>query len=139
MESAPVSNERLGFGKMGYGCQHYRRRCQIRAPCCNEIFTCRHCHNEAANMLKNFCDRHELNRCDVKQVICAVCDTEQPVAQVCTNCGVNMGNISAKYANSLMLLRKDSSIVMNVGSAELVVAKLFSLQEVWFLLCNISS
>lgn len=42
-------------------------------------------------MLKNFCDRHELNRCDVKQVICAVCDTEQPVAQVCTNCGVNMG------------------------------------------------
>ncbi|KAJ6688896.1 hypothetical protein OIU85_005333 [Salix viminalis] len=91
MESAPVSNERLGFGKMGYGCQHYRRRCQIRAPCCNEIFTCRHCHNEAANMLKNFCDRHELNRCDVKQVICAVCDTEQPVAQVCTNCGVNMG------------------------------------------------
>lgn len=28
-------------------CQHYRRRCQIRAPCCNEIFTCRHCHNEA--------------------------------------------------------------------------------------------
>ncbi|KAJ6904170.1 E3 ubiquitin-protein ligase MIEL1 isoform X2 [Populus alba x Populus x berolinensis] len=91
MESTPVSNERLDFGKMGYGCQHYRRRCQIRAPCCNEIFTCRHCHNEATNMLKNFCDRHELNRYDVKQVICAVCDTEQPVAQVCTNCGVNMG------------------------------------------------
>ncbi|KAK4745603.1 hypothetical protein SAY87_011915 [Trapa incisa] len=55
------ANERLGFGKMGYGCQHYRRRCKIRAPCCNEIFFCRHCHNEAA------------------------------VAQVCTNCGVNMG------------------------------------------------
>ncbi|KAG6766523.1 hypothetical protein POTOM_030609 [Populus tomentosa] len=106
MESTPVCNERLDFGKMGYGClfflpllsflgflicQHYRRRCQIRAPCCNEIFTCRHCHNEATNMLKNFCDRHELNRYDVKQAICAVCDTEQPVAQVCTNCGVNMG------------------------------------------------
>jgi hypothetical protein len=28
-------------------CQHYRRRCRIRAPCCNEIFDCRHCHNEA--------------------------------------------------------------------------------------------
>ena len=79
------------------------------------------------NMLKNFCDRHELNRCDVKQVccitlvccthilfcevfrllhffkplvyelalmwemwfvlmfqvICAVCDTEQPVCERC--------------------------------------------------------
>ncbi|KAK3189796.1 hypothetical protein Dsin_029357 [Dipteronia sinensis] len=66
------ANERLDFGKMGYGCRHYRRRCKIRAPCCNEMFECRHCHNEAV-------------------VICSVCDTEQPVARVCTNCGVNMG------------------------------------------------
>lgn len=28
-------------------CKHYRRRCRIRAPCCNEIYSCRHCHNEA--------------------------------------------------------------------------------------------
>lgn len=28
-------------------CSHYRRRCRIRAPCCNEIYDCRHCHNEA--------------------------------------------------------------------------------------------
>ena len=28
-------------------CQHYRRRCRIRAPCCGEVFDCRHCHNEA--------------------------------------------------------------------------------------------
>lgn len=27
-------------------CLHYRRRCSIRAPCCNEVFDCRHCHNE---------------------------------------------------------------------------------------------
>ncbi|KAK0608674.1 hypothetical protein LWI29_034198 [Acer saccharum] len=85
------ANERLDFGKMGYGCKHYRRRCKIRAPCCNEIFECRHCHNEAVGMLKNPYDRHEINRLEVTQVICSVCDTEQPVAQVCTNCGVNMG------------------------------------------------
>lgn len=30
-----------------FRCQHYRRRCKIRAPCCNEIYPCRHCHNEA--------------------------------------------------------------------------------------------
>ncbi|KAG6764860.1 hypothetical protein POTOM_032348 [Populus tomentosa] len=155
MGSTPVSNERLDFGKMGYGCQHYRRRCQIRAPCCNEIFTCRHCHNEATNMLKNFCDRHELNRYDVKQVICAVCDTEQPVAQACTNCGVNMGEyfceickffdddvilpseidfsvlvywILILYCQNIRFFnerpQKDSSIVMIVGSVELVVAKI---------------
>lgn len=28
-------------------CKHYKRRCKIRAPCCNETFDCRHCHNEA--------------------------------------------------------------------------------------------
>jgi hypothetical protein len=30
-----------------FRCDHYRRRCKIRAPCCNQIFPCRHCHNEA--------------------------------------------------------------------------------------------
>ncbi|RZB82182.1 E3 ubiquitin-protein ligase MIEL1 isoform B [Glycine soja] len=83
--------ERLDFGKMGYGCKHYRRRCRIRAPCCNELYFCRHCHNEATSMLSNPFDRHELVRQDVQHVVCSVCDTEQPVAQVCTNCGVRMG------------------------------------------------
>ncbi len=27
-------------------CSHYRRRCRIRAPCCDEVFDCRHCHND---------------------------------------------------------------------------------------------
>ncbi|KAL4388063.1 hypothetical protein GQ457_09G023110 [Hibiscus cannabinus] len=88
---ASSANERLNFGKMGYGCQHYRRRCKIRAPCCNEVFWCRHCHNEASSVLKNISDRHEIVRQDVKQVICSVCDTEQQVAKLCSNCGVNMG------------------------------------------------
>ena len=29
-----------------FRCEHYKRRCKIRAPCCNQIFPCRHCHNE---------------------------------------------------------------------------------------------
>ncbi|THU70179.1 hypothetical protein C4D60_Mb08t22290 [Musa balbisiana] len=82
---ASSDDARLGFGKMGYGCKHYKRRCKIRAPCCNEIFCCRHCHNESTK------DRHEICRFDVQTVICVICDTEQPVAQVCSNCGVNMG------------------------------------------------
>ncbi|KAK2990578.1 hypothetical protein RJ640_019858, partial [Escallonia rubra] len=41
--------------------------------------------------LSNPKDRHELVRRDVKQVVCAVCDTEQQVAHVCANCGVKMG------------------------------------------------
>lgn len=30
-----------------HGCVHYRRRCRLVAPCCGELFWCRHCHNEA--------------------------------------------------------------------------------------------
>ncbi|KAM3351350.1 hypothetical protein ACQJBY_023380 [Aegilops geniculata] len=64
--------ERIEKGLMQYGCAHYRRRCRIRAPCCNEIFDCRHCHNES-------------------KVICSLCGTEQEVRQICINCGVCMG------------------------------------------------
>ncbi|KAH8505713.1 hypothetical protein H0E87_012794 [Populus deltoides] len=60
----------LGYGN--FGCTHYRRRCKIRAPCCDEIFDCRHCHNES-------------------KVICSLCDTEQEVQQQCFHCGVCMG------------------------------------------------
>lgn len=31
---------------LNFSCSHYRRRCKIIAPCCNEIFDCRHCHND---------------------------------------------------------------------------------------------
>ena len=28
------------------GCQHYRRRVKLVAPCCGDVYDCRHCHNE---------------------------------------------------------------------------------------------
>nr|XP_043640090.1 probable E3 ubiquitin-protein ligase RZFP34 [Erigeron canadensis] len=76
----------------GYGCSHYRRRCRLRAPCCNEIFDCRHCHNEAKNDINvDKKDRHTIPRHQIKQVICTLCGTEQEVRQTCVNCGVCMG------------------------------------------------
>ncbi|KAG4133201.1 hypothetical protein ERO13_D08G082300v2 [Gossypium hirsutum] len=79
------------FGKHEHGCDHYKRRCKILAPCCNKIFPCRHCHNETSNSLSNPKDHHDLVRQDVKQVICSICNTQQEVTQVCSHCGVNMG------------------------------------------------
>ncbi|GLJ40798.1 hypothetical protein SUGI_0843910 [Cryptomeria japonica] len=83
--------DRLSAGRMEYGCTHYRRRCRIRAPCCNEVYQCRHCHNEAMSRLSNPKERHELPRNKIERVICSLCDTEQSVKQECENCGVNMG------------------------------------------------
>ncbi|KAG7010663.1 E3 ubiquitin-protein ligase RZFP34 [Cucurbita argyrosperma subsp. argyrosperma] len=75
-----------------FGCSHYRRRCKIRAPCCDEIFDCRHCHNEAKNSLElETLDSHDVPRHQVQKVICSLCDTEQDVQQYCMNCGVCFG------------------------------------------------
>ncbi|KAG6383793.1 hypothetical protein SASPL_119496 [Salvia splendens] len=71
----------LDFSSAKYGCKHYKRRCKIRAPCCDE------------NDLEiNPINRHDIPRHEVKKVICSICDTEQNVQQNCTNCGVCMGN-----------------------------------------------
>ncbi|KAK9945508.1 hypothetical protein M0R45_011021 [Rubus argutus] len=97
--AAPQTQRPQDFGKSEYGCDHYRRRCKIRAPCCDQIFTCRHCHNEATSSLSNPNDRHELVRQDVKQVVCFICNTEQQVGQLCSNCGVNMGEYFCDICN----------------------------------------
>uniref|UniRef100_A0A0D6R673 CHY-type domain-containing protein n=1 Tax=Araucaria cunninghamii TaxID=56994 RepID=A0A0D6R673_ARACU len=86
------SLEKLERGYGQYGCTHYRRRCRIRASCCNEIFDCRHCHNEAKNAVDvKPRERHDIPRHEVQRVICLLCGTEQEVRQVCINCGVCMG------------------------------------------------
>lgn len=80
----------MGSGR--FGCSHYRRRCKIRAPCCDEIFDCRHCHNEAKNALEvDPLTRHDVPRHEIKRVICSLCGTEQDVQQNCIHCGVCMG------------------------------------------------
>uniref|UniRef100_A0A2P2M6H8 CHY-type domain-containing protein n=1 Tax=Rhizophora mucronata TaxID=61149 RepID=A0A2P2M6H8_RHIMU len=59
-------SEDLGFGN--FGCSHYRRKCKIRAPCCDEVFDCRHCHNELKNSLEvNPNDRHDVPRHELKR------------------------------------------------------------------------
>eukprot|EP00475_Leptophrys_vorax_P026829 TRINITY_DN38127_c0_g1_i1.p1 TRINITY_DN38127_c0_g1~~TRINITY_DN38127_c0_g1_i1.p1 ORF type:complete len:282 (+),score=-16.71 TRINITY_DN38127_c0_g1_i1:196-1041(+) len=87
---------RKGCGE--YGCAHYRRRCKIRAPCCGEVFGCRHCHNDAKRDGEGK-DRHEIERHGIEQVICSLCGTEQEVQQVCSHCGVCMGQYFCRKCN----------------------------------------
>ncbi|KAH1244872.1 putative E3 ubiquitin-protein ligase RZFP34 [Glycine max] len=87
-ESSQSSNDKKindlrerGYMNFSCRCQHYRRRCRIRAPCCDEIFDCRHCHNEAKNNINiDQKHRHDIPRHQVKQVICSLCETEQEVS-----------------------------------------------------------
>ncbi|XP_057954200.1 E3 ubiquitin-protein ligase RZFP34-like [Malania oleifera] len=98
MESGLESVEERESGN--FGCAHYRRRCKIRAPCCNEIFDCRHCHNEAKNSMDaNPLERHDIPRHEIKQVKCSLCGTEQDVRQNCISCGVCMGKYFCSKCN----------------------------------------
>ncbi|KAF5744781.1 zinc finger family protein [Tripterygium wilfordii] len=82
----------MDHGSPNHGCSHYKRGCKIRAPCCNEIFDCRHCHNDAKNAMEiDPRDQHDIPRHDIQKVICSLCNTEQDVQQNCINCGVCMG------------------------------------------------
>mmetsp|Transcript_52863 Transcript_52863/g.141239 ORF Transcript_52863/g.141239 Transcript_52863/m.141239 type:complete len:261 (+) Transcript_52863:52-834(+) len=73
-----------------YGCRHYRRRCKIVAPCCGELFWCRHCHNEGAQ-------NHEINRKQIQTIMCQSCFAEQEPSGSCFSCGQVFG---AYYCSS---------------------------------------
>lgn len=50
--------ELAGREKGEHGCVHYRRRCRLVAPCCGELFWCRHCHNETKSQDEMVCCTH---------------------------------------------------------------------------------
>ena len=81
-------------GKGEHGCEHYRRRCRLIAPCCsNAPFSCRHCHNTASDS-GDMKLSHQLDRKAVQELECCLCSTRQPVSETCSTCGVRFGAYS---------------------------------------------
>ncbi|KAL5976686.1 hypothetical protein ACLOJK_021019 [Asimina triloba] len=35
--------------KVTFGCKHYKRNCKLLAACCNRLFTCQYCHDDASD------------------------------------------------------------------------------------------
>ena len=66
------------------GCKHYERKCKIQAPCCQEFFDCRLCHNDTQD--------HAIDRFKIETVLCSECQTKQPKANTCAQCGVQFAN-----------------------------------------------
>ena len=82
------------------GCKHYKRGCKIIAPCCNEAFWCRHCHNE--EKYDNIIDpkiAHKLERKDIKEIICGNCNLQQPVSNQCSDCKLVFGKYFCDICN----------------------------------------
>jgi len=59
-------------------CQHYKRNCKILAPCCQEYFDCRLCHDAVQS--------HTIDRYAIKTIQCNFCTTVQDKSSQCQNC-----------------------------------------------------
>lgn len=65
------------------GCEHYPRRCKIKAACCDRWVGCRLCHDDPKLNLD-----HNIDRFATREILCMECGMEQPVAEFCAGCGV---------------------------------------------------
>lgn len=75
-----------------YGCKHYLRRCKIVAPCCDQIYPCRLCHDEETYELSlDDKTRHKIDRFKINEVICITCNTRQECKQYCEVCNACFG------------------------------------------------
>jgi len=70
-------------GVDGYFCKHYKRKCMFVTPCCNGLYRCRFCHDEAED--------HTLTREDVVTIECCDCKHRQGVNESCEKCGLRFG------------------------------------------------
>lgn len=57
----------------------------LQTPCCQEIYTCRFCHDEN--------ESHKVDRYAIKQLICSQCATVQRVRTTCLGCGIRFGKV----------------------------------------------
>ena len=77
-------------------CEHYQRGALIVSPCCNKEYGCRFCHDEN--------ETHEINRYEIKEMVCKTCSTRQPIQKKCMDCKKEM----ARYYCDICKLLDDS-------------------------------
>ena len=85
----------------GRGCPHYRRGCKLVAPCCDQTFWCRFCHDAAMDVPNAEVVQHKVDRHAVKEVQCGTCGLRQPVGPSCQNeaCKNSFGNYFCRICN----------------------------------------
>lgn len=65
------------------GCMHYKRNVKVQCFDCQRWYPCRHCHDQSRDLPF----LHALNRQKTQNMLCMLCQTPQPAAQECVNCG----------------------------------------------------
>lgn len=78
-------------------CVHYERNCNIVAPCCNRVFGCRICHDEASAA-----GHPPLDRFTIREVVCKNCNTRQNASNQCVECQTVFGEYHCGTCNLWM-------------------------------------
>ena len=82
------------------GCEHYKRGCKLRAPCCGEVFSCRFCHDAVkSEAVTDPQQKHTMNRHQVRSVVCTECGHEQEPGPSCSICASSFGAYFCSVCN----------------------------------------
>jgi len=102
IEEDSDEDEEASKKKYIHGCPHYKRRCRLVCPDpkCDKVYTCRVCHDEQ--------EEHPLDRYNLKEVVCILCDERQPVGHSCIKCSSLFGKFYCKICHLFMDVYKDT-------------------------------
>jgi len=79
-------------------CDHYKKKCDIVARCCNRVFACRLCHDKIS-------DHGPIGTYRVKEVVCKECNTRQKRSNKCIKCSI----VFAEYYCNICNIWMDNS------------------------------
>ena len=65
------------------GCMHYKRNVKVQCFDCHRWFNCRYCHDQSHDLPFP----HQLRRKLTRNMLCMLCQTPQPAAEICISCG----------------------------------------------------
>ncbi|XP_056683981.1 zinc finger protein BRUTUS-like At1g18910 isoform X2 [Spinacia oleracea] len=89
-------------GDSVFGCKHYKQNCKLVAACCNQIFTCRHCHDEVSD--------HVMDRKSTTQMMCMMCLETQPIGRTCMTPSCNKYSMAKYYCKICRLFDDNREI-----------------------------
>lgn len=86
-------------GGSGTPCVHYERNCNIVAPCCDQVYGCRICHDELSPA-----NHPPLDRYSIREIVCKNCHTRQPARNNnrCIQCATVFGEYHCGTCNLWM-------------------------------------
>lgn len=85
-----------------FGCKHYKQNCKVVATCCNQIFTCRRCHDEVSD--------HLMDRKSTTQMMCMKCLEIQPIGPTCLTLSCNKYSMARYYCKICRLFDDNREI-----------------------------